>query len=149
MSVNLSLMAKLGHLFKSITGTVPAAASAGTRNGTAINRRQNGAIAQGCTLFVSSGAETGAPSARTLDAKIQDSADGSTNWADYIPPDQTTVAAAPQIVAASSSSEVDVNLAGAKAYIRVVEVLAFTAGTTPTLGAQSSVSLYGFDRTPQ
>ena len=149
MSVNLSLMAKLGHLFKSIIGTVPAAPIAGTRNGTAINRRQSGALAMGCTLFASSGAETGAPSARTLDTKIQDSADGSTGWADYIPPDQTTVAANAQIIAASSSAEVDVNLAGSKGFIRVVETLGFTGGTSPTLGVQSTVLLYGFDRTPQ
>lgn len=149
MSVNLGMMAKLGHIFKTITGTVPATPVAGTRNGTAINRRQSGALAMGCTLFASSGAETGAPSSRTLDTKIQDSADGSTAWADYIPPDQTTVAANTQIIAANSSAEVDVNLAGAKAFIRVVEVLAFVAGTAPTLAVQSSVALYGFDRTPQ
>jgi hypothetical protein len=146
---NLANAYKLGTLFKSFIGTVPAAASAGTRNGSAINRRVNGALALGMTLIAKTGAETGAPSARTLDAKIQDSADGSTGWADYIPPDQTTVGAITQITAASSIAEVEVNLSGAKAFIRVVDVLAFTGGTTPTLGIDTTAVLYGFDRTPQ
>jgi hypothetical protein len=149
MGLNLAGMYKMGVMFKTLIGTVPAAPVAGTRNGSAINRRQSGAIAQGCTLFASSGAATGTPTTQTLDAKIQDSADGSTGWADYIPPDQTTVAAITQITAVNSSAEVDVNLSGAKAYIRVVETLAFTGGSTPTLGVQTAVVLVGFDRTPQ
>ena len=147
--MNLADNFKMGSYTKPVVGTVPAAASAGTRNGSTIDRRVNGALALSANLFAATGAETGSPSARTVDAKIQDSADGSTGWADYIPPDQSTVAAIAQITAASSSAEVDVKLSGAKRYIRVVEVLAFTSGTTPTLGVQTTVTLGGFDRTPQ
>jgi hypothetical protein len=142
-------MYKMGVMFKPVIGTVPAAPVAGTRNGSAINRRQSGAIAQGCTLFASSGAVTGGPATQTLDAKIQDSADGSTAWADYIPPDQTTVGAITQITAVNSSADVDINLSGAKAFIRVVETLAFTGGAAPTMGVETAVILSGFDRTPQ
>lgn len=143
-----ALMKKLGFLFKCVIGTVPAAVSAGTRNGSAIDRTVAGGVHYGtCTLFAASGAATGAPTTQTLDAKIQDSADGSTGWADY-KPDGTTVAAATQITAVNSSSELDVDLQGAKRYIRVVEVVAFTGGTTPTLGAQTVIVLGGADRTP-
>lgn len=149
--LNLSSSFKTGSQFKPVIGTVPAAASAGTRNGSAINRRLSGsnALALSATLVAVTGAATGTPTTQTLDAKIQDSADGSTGWADYIPPDQATVGAITQITAVNTVGDVDVNLAGAKQYIRVVEVLAFTGGTTPTLGVQTTVILGGFDRTPQ
>lgn len=149
MSLNFANSLKMGPLFKGTRGTIPAAPVAGTRNGSAINRRVGGSLAMSLTLIATTGAETGSPSARTFDAKIQDSADGSTGWADYIPPDQTTVAAVTQITAASSEAEVDVNLSGAKQYVRVVDTLAFTGGTSPTLGIQTTVVLGGFDRTPQ
>lgn len=149
MSLNFANSLKMGPLFKATRGTIPAAPVAGVRNGSAINRRVSGSLAMSLTLIATTGAETGSPSARTFDAKIQDSADGSTGWADYIPPDQTTVAAVTQITAASSEAEVDVNLSGAKAFVRVVDTLAFTAGTAPTLGIQTTVVLGGFDRTPQ
>jgi len=147
MSSNFGLSKKLGAIFKSTKGNPPAAVSAGTRNGAAIDRSPAGGVHyHGLTLHAASGAETGAPSARTLDAKIQDSADGSTGWADYIP--QATVAAIAQITAANAEAEVDVDLSGAKRYVRVVEVVAFTGGTAPTLGAQETVILSGADRTP-
>jgi hypothetical protein len=147
--MNLATHKKLGSLFKTVKGNPPALPAAGARNGAAIDRSPAGGIHyNGLTLYAASGAETGAPSARTLDAKIQDSADGSTGWADYIPPGQATVAAIPQITAANSEAEVDVDLSGAKRYVRVVETLAFTGGTAPTLGAQETVVLGGADRTP-
>ncbi len=147
--MNLATQKKLGHLYKVTKGNPPAAASAGTRNGASIDRSPAGGVTyHSATLYAASGAETGAPSARTLDAKIQDSADGSTGWADYIPPGQATVAAIAQITAANSEAEVDVDLSGAKRYVRVVETLGFTGGTSPTLGVQESVVLGGADRTP-
>lgn len=120
-------------------GTVPAAVAAGTRNGAAINRFTAAGRANSCVLFANSGAETGSPSARTLDAKLQDSADGSTGWADI------AGASITQITAASSSTRKNVSLASAKQYIRAVETVAFTGGTAPTLGASSAVVLGGFD----
>jgi hypothetical protein len=149
MSLNFALMGKLGNLLKPFIGVVPLAVSAGTRNGAAINRLVNGSMAAGLELTVVTGVETGAPSARTVDAKIQDSANGSTGWADYIPPDQATVAAIAQITAASSVARVSVNLAGAKQFVRVADTTAFTAGSSPTLNVGSIVQLHGFDRTPQ
>jgi len=147
--MNFGTFKKLGTLFKPVKGNPPALPAAGVRNGAAIDRNVAGGVMyHSATLYAASGAETGAPSARTLDAKIQDSADGSTGWADYIPPGQLTVAAIPQIVAANAEAEVDVDLSGAKKFIRVVETLGFTGGTAPTLGATETVVLGGADRTP-
>ncbi len=141
--MNLGTTKKLGSLYKTTKGNPPAAASAGTRNGSAIDRSVAGGVTyQSATLHAASGAVTGSPTTQTLDAKLQDSADGSTGWADI------TGAAITQITAANAEAEVDVDLSGAKRYIRVVEVVAFTGGTTPTLGAQETVVLGGADRLP-
>lgn len=118
-------------------GTVPAAASAGTRNGSAIDRLGYGS----CIVAANVGASSGTPTSFTLDYKLQDSADGSTGWADYTPPSGT--AALTQITAASALSSKNIDLAGAKRYLRVVEVLAFVGGSSPTLGCSSVVVLGG------
>lgn len=118
--------------------TVPAAASAGTRNSSAIDRLGYGS----CVLAESVGATTGSPSSFTVDAKIQDSADGSTGWADYSPP-LSASAAITQITAASTIGIKNVDLSGAKRYIRVQEVVAFSGGSTPTVGVASVVVLGG------
>jgi hypothetical protein len=123
----------IGSQIKNVTGVAPQAAAAGTINGPAIDRRG----LNSCVLFVTAGAATGAPTALTLDSKLQDSADGSTGWADL------SGAAITQIVAASTDKQVDVNLKGAKAYIRVVQTTGFTGGTTPTLNQGATVTLGG------
>lgn len=126
-----------------VAGLPALANSAGTRNGSAIDRLQSAALAGSCVLACNVGATTGSPSATTYDAKLQDSADGSTGWADIsgasITQKTTTTAALAQK---------DVDLTGAKRFIRVVEVIAFTGGTTPATPAAVDVVLGGFDRVP-
>lgn len=149
MVMNLAGQLSAGHAYKLVIGTVPALSAAGTRNGSAIDRATPGGVRYGSlTLHTMTGAIAGAPSAQTVDAKLQHSVDGSTNWADYVPPGASTAAAITQLTAASASGEVDVNLEGARRYVRVVETVAFTAGTSPTIGVASSVVLAGADRTP-
>jgi hypothetical protein len=128
----------VGSLVKPMVGNVPAAPAAGTRNGAAIDRLGY----DSCVLFQQAGASSGTPTTIALDAKLQDSADGSSGWADI------SGAAITQLTTASSSGKVAVSLSGSKRYIRVVEVLAFTGGTSPTLGVSSSVVLGGPDSLP-
>lgn len=128
----------IGSLVKAVLGNVPVAAAAGTRNGAAIDRQGF----YSCVLTAISGAVTGAPTAQTLDAKLQDSADGSTGWADI------TGAAIAQITAVNTLAQKDVNLSAAKRWIRVVETVGFTGGTSPTLGAAEAVVLGGADTLP-
>ena len=110
--------------------------AAGTINGAAIDRRGY----ESCVLFAATGDLGGSPSAQSLDAKLQDSADGSTDWTDI------TGAAVTQIVAADTEARVDVNLIGVRRYIRVVRVAAFTGGITPTFDAATLVVLGGADK---
>lgn len=130
-------VSQIGHLISAKAGTVPVAASAGTRNGSAIDRQGMGS----CVLQAQSGASSGTPTSFTLNAKLQDSDDGSTGWADYTPPSGT--AAITAITAVNTNAEKDIDLAGAKRYVRVQEVVAFVGGTAPTLGAATSVVLGG------
>lgn len=149
MALNIGLLKKLGTLFKEVVGNVPFATTPATRNGAAIDRAVAGGVFyNGLTLVAMTGAVTGAPSGQTLDAKIQDSADGSTGWADYIPPGQATVAAIAQITAVNTIGSVDVDLSGARRYVRVVETTTLTAGTAPTIAVVETVILSGADRTP-
>lgn len=133
----------IGGQLTAKVGNVPALASAGTRNGAAIDRQSF----HSGLLVAKSGAIAGAPTAQTLDAKIQDSDDGSTNWNDY-KPDGTNVAAITQITAANTIARKAFNLMRAKRFIRVVEIVAFTGGTTPTIGAEETVVLGGAHEQP-
>lgn len=133
----MSLLRNIGGYIVEALGLVPLANAAGTRNGAAIDRKAAGDNEEldSCRLTVQTGTVGGSPSAQTLDAKLQDSADGTTAWADI------TGAAITQITAADSLANVDVDLAGAKQFIRVVEVAAFTAGSSPTIIASSTLQL--------
>ena len=104
-----------------------AAKSAGSVTGPAINRLGFQSLA----MFAALGAETGSPTGRTVTVTIQDSADGSTGWADY-KPDLVVTASVEAVAAGAAGLPSNVDLTGAKEYIRAVEVLAFTGGTTPT-----------------
>lgn len=122
---------------------LPLANAAGTRTGDAVNR----SAYQSCVLAAILGAETGTPTSFTYDAKIQDSADGSTGWADYTP-DGSTVAALTQVTAGSATARLNVDLGGAKKYIRVVEVITITGGSTPKVPAAALLILGGTVTTP-
>jgi hypothetical protein len=120
-------------------GNVPLNNAAGTRNGSAINRFTSAGRANSCVLHGQTGATEGGPASLTYDLKLQDSADGSTGWADI------SGASLTQIVAASTAGKKNVNLSAAKQYIRAVEVITLTGGSTPKLNASSTVVLGGFD----
>lgn len=128
----------IGAEIKVVAGFAPRAASAGTITGSAIDR--DGFLS--CVLHARAGDVSGGPSAQTYDVKLQDSADGSTGWADI------TGAAITQITAANGEKHVNVNLSGAKRYIRAVGTVGFTGGTTPTMDVAATVALGGAVITP-
>lgn len=127
-------------------GVAPAARTAGTVNGTAIDVRDF----ESAVLMVQTGAITGAPTSQTVDSKLQKSDDGSTGWTDLVPstpyPGSAT-AAIPQITAANAEKHVDVNLAGVN-YVREVSTVAFVAGTAPTIVVASALVLGGAKKAP-
>lgn len=134
-----------GAYFKVAAGNVPAAVAAGTRNSAAIDRLGY----QSCKLATQTGATSGTPTSFTVNAKVQDSADGSTGWADYVPPRGVAAdAAITALAAASAVGTKDIDLSSAKRYVRVVEVTAFVGGTAPTVGCVSELVLGGADFLP-
>lgn len=122
----------------------PNAVAAGTRNSTGFDRTDKN-LPESAVLYASSGPVTGAPSAQTLNAKVQHSDDNSV-WSDYTPP--KGVAAITQVTAANTQAVANVDLSSAKRYVRVQEVVGFTGGTSPTLGAVSGLVFGGFNTHP-
>jgi len=109
------------------------ARSAATTNGTAVSCKEFGKA----SLIVRSGTETGSPSGRTLDVKLQGSLDDSGSvWVDV------TGGAITQITTANANAQkYDVTIHGFRR-LRIVHVLGFTGGTAPTLETQVALSLY-------
>lgn len=125
-------------------GLAPISLSAGASNGGAIDRSGM----DSCKLICSVGAATGTPTSFTAITKVQDSADGSTGWADYVNPPGSTVATAPTVLADDTASEFNVNLRSAKKFIRTVTTIAFVGGTTPAIVTAPSVILGGASLEP-
>jgi len=123
----------MGAYIKIVKGHSPADQVAGTINGAAIERTNF----KSCKLHAACGAASGAPSAQSVDSKLQESADGSTGWADI------AGAAVTQMTGDDEEQTVDVDLGSALNYIRVVTVVAFTGGTAPAVEVQSAVALGG------
>jgi hypothetical protein len=137
----------IGALISARVGTgLGAARAAGTVNGAAIDRKPIGGTGfDSAKLVVITGAESGSPTARSSACTIQDSDDGTGGWVNYTPPHGVATLT---VAAASSIGEVSVDLSSAKRFIRVVDVVAFTGGTSPTLFASSVVVLGGADELP-
>jgi hypothetical protein len=127
----------IGALIKAVKGINPGNFSAGTTNGPAIDRAGAGGknLHLSCVLKGACGAASGGPSSQSVNQKLQDSADGSTGWADI------AGAAIAALVADNTEAQVDVDLSGAKRFIRVVSVVAFTGGTSPAIPSSAEVIL--------
>lgn len=129
-----------GPELKLAIGTPPAASAAGTVNGTGVDR--TGFCS--CVLESVTGALTGAPATQTQDVKLQDSAD-NISFADFAPAGTGSGAVA-QITSANTRKRKSINLAGARQYIRAVTAVAFTGGTSPTMGSYAALILGAADK---
>jgi hypothetical protein len=133
-----------GPEVKNQLGTVPAASAAGTVNGTGVDRRGfNFAI-----LEAQTGAATGAPTTQTLDCKLQHSDVVGSGYVDYQPGGVAAAGAVAQITAVNTRKRKTIDLRGAKAFVRVVTVTAFTGGSSPTLANVCTLQLSGADVLP-
>ena len=128
----------IGAYVKAQIGISPKNASAGATNGAAIDRQNFGS----CALHVAAGAATGSPTAQTVDAKLQESADGSTGWTDI------TGAAITQIAADNGEAEKDVDLSSTKRYVRAVVTVSFTGGTAPAIPVAATAVFGGGNTLP-
>jgi len=130
----------IGDLVEVISGHNPTATGTVTITGAAINRERGvgESLARSCVLQARVGINAGG-ALTSVDSKLQDSADGSTGFAD-IPG-----AAITQLTVDETEAEVDVNLIGVKKFIRVVtDVVA-----TGLSGVSANVALGGFSLEPQ
>lgn len=120
----------IGSLIKLETGIIPEDSDAATINGPSINRLGFGSA----VLHHSAGAASGSPTGQVVASKLQDSADESV-WADL------TGAAPSDLIADDKDSEVDVDLKGAREFIRTVMAVSFTAGTSPAIPVSATIVL--------
>jgi hypothetical protein len=113
------------HLKSDCSALSGAATSAVTGN--AVQRVGPGYNYSSCQLVVGTGASTGSPSAISVAGKLQDSADGSTNWNDV------PGAAITPIVASNSQATGNFILEGCASYVRVVVTPTLTGGSSPAI----------------
>lgn len=123
---------KLGESVKNVAGIRAQLAAAGTVNGLTIDRLG----LEDAVLLVSTGAVAGAPTAQTVDAKIQHG-----NAADASDMADVSGLTITQITAANTEGQLDIDLLPLKRYIRVVATVAFTGGTSPTIGLFAGFTL--------
>lgn len=89
---------------------------------------------------VKTGASAGTPDSFAVDAKLQDSADGS-SWADVAASASNPAVAITQITAVNTSRFLEIDLSGLRRYVRMVAQVAFSGGSTPTVGLSASAAL--------
>lgn len=107
-------------------------------NGVTIDREGH----QSALLRVGTGAASGTPTTIAVDAKLQDSADGS-SWADVAVSPQNPAVAIAQITAINTDKFLEIDLSGLRRYIRFVHQVAFTGGTSPAVLLDSECVLGG------
>jgi hypothetical protein len=118
-----------------------AAAGAFSLVGTAIDM----ANYHSAEILVAAGAAVGGPATIAIDAKLQESADGSTGWTDCAtgPGNSNPAVAITQITAASTRRFLRIDKSPYKRFLRLAFTVAFTGGASPKLGLQASAALGG------
>jgi hypothetical protein len=91
-------------------------------------------------IVFEAGAISGAPSATSIAVKLQESADGSTNWGDAL--DNTGVAIGGTLTAAGVLlARIEGLGLNRKRYLRAVETTTFTGGTSPAVPVHANILL--------
>jgi hypothetical protein len=126
MPMRPDLFLDIGSQIKSDCSAFSGAANSAV-TGAAIQRVGEGYNYASGQLVVATGAATGTPSTISVAGKLQDSADGLTNWNDV------PGAAIAALLAASSQTYVNFIAQGCQAYIRAVVTPSFTGGSSPAI----------------
>jgi hypothetical protein len=133
----------LTPLMKPTIGTNPIAGSAGTATGSAIDRTGFTQM----TLVAAVGALTGTPTTTTVDAKVTHCATSGGTYVDWKPAGTAASGAITQMTAAGVGQK-EISLKGAFQFLKIVTVVAFTGGTTPTAPNSVLAILSGADTQP-
>ena len=129
----------IGALVALVTSIPPESSSGGAINGTAIDRTLHG-LANSCVLHQMVGAVSGAPTAVSVQTKLQHSPDNTT-WSDF--QINGTTQSAPVLTATNTDDGVAIDLTTAYRFIRAEMTVAFTGGTTPAAVVASDLVLGG------
>lgn len=144
MSGGISQMKDIGELLDVVSSVLPQSSGAATLDGASVDRLAHG-NALSCVLHQAVGAISGAPTTASVQTKLQDSADNST-FADYQIGGTTQETAA--ATAQNGDQSVNIDLNGARRYIRAVTVIAFTGGTSPAALVAADLVLGGESELP-
>jgi hypothetical protein len=127
----------------------PQHSAAATITGTTMDRQTTGSE-QGfdsCVILLRSGTTTGTPSSFTIDSQLQDSADDS-SWSNVATSAVNAAVTHTQITAASTSRRLAINLRPLRRYVRLVVTVAFSGGTSPTVGVGATFCFGGARKIP-
>jgi hypothetical protein len=130
----------IGALLATVTSVEPQSSAAATINGAAIDRQAH-SMPLSCVLHTAVGALGGTPTTASVQSTLQHSPDNST-WTNFLY-DGVNTAQAPALTAANTENSLSVDLWLANRYIRVVTVVGFTGGTSPTALVNADVILGG------
>ena len=137
--MNFSAQHNIGSYVVPVTGIFPESASAGIINGSSIDRVVHN-MPNSCVLHQLVGAESGAPTAVSVQTKLQHSPDNST-WGDYAV--NATVQETAVLSASGSENTANIDLSSAYRYIRPVMTVAFTDGSSPAILVAADIVLGG------
>jgi hypothetical protein len=153
MATNTSMQRDVGRYVKLATGLMPVTltAGAGTDNvdqfGPAINR--DGYLSALVGLNVSASMASGQSIAVTV--RVQDSADGTTGWNDFLGGDPAVPAAVTLLQANQAGGQLqlyNIDLSGAKTFIRVAAKGNLSAASVDTAILSSCIVLGGAHNLP-
>ena len=137
--MSLSHIHNVGSYVVPVTSVFPESASAGTINGSSIDRTLHN-LPNSCVLHQVVGAESGAPTTTSVQTTLQHSPDNST-WSNY--QIGSTVQQTAALTAANSEDTAAIDLGGAYRFIRAVTAVAFTGGTSPAVLVAADIILGG------
>lgn len=138
--MGFSTLHNIGSYVVPVTSVFPESAPAGTINGASIDRQLHN-LPNSCVLHQIVGAETGAPTATSVQTKLQDSPDNST-WNDYKAGTQTVQETA-VLTATNGENTAAIDLGGANRFIRAVTIVSFTGGASPAIMVAADIILGG------
>lgn len=95
------------------------------------------------TLVGQVGAASGSPSAQSVIFKVQDSADGSTDWTDVADGTAAALTADADTVVLRVPSAYNL-----RRYVRLVAVVSFTGGSSPAIEVAGHLALSGAHQEP-
>ena len=136
---DINVLRNIGSIVVPVTSVFPQNAAAGTIDGASIDRTLHN-MAGSCVLHQVVGADSGSPTTLSVQTKLQHSPDNST-WSDF--QINSTVQETAALTAVNSENTAAIDLTGANRFIRAVQIVSFTGGTSPEALVAAGIVLGG------